>query len=675
VRKSAEQGHATAGDGHQSGAGQTGSAQAGSAASGSALAGSAQAGSERHGGGRRRSGAYKWITLSNTTLSMTMATIDASIVIIAMPAIFRGIGLNPLSPGNISYLLWMIIGYLLVQAVLVVTLGRLGDMFGRVKIYNLGFVVFTIASILLSLDPFRGGAGALWLIGWRMVQAFGGAMLMANSAAILTDAFPAAQRGMALGVNQIAGISGQFVGLLLGGILAAWDWRAVFWINVPIGVFGTVWAYLSLHEIATTRRARIDWLGNVTFALGAGLVLVAITYGIQPYGGSPTGWTNPWVLGGLAVGIVLLVLFCFIETKIPEPMFQMRLFRIRAFAAGNLASLLGAIARGGLQFMLVIWLAGIWLPLHGYNYVDTPLWAGIYMLPLTAGFLIAGPISGYLSDRYGQRLFATTGLLVATCAFIGLMLLPIVFPYWAFGTLIFFNGIGSGLFASPNTSAIMSSVPAHQRGSASGMRSTFQNSGMSLSIGIFFSLMVAGLASTLPRTLTAGLHGQGVPLDIASKVAHLPPVSTLFAALLGYNPIHNLLDPTGVLSKLTPAQVNVLTGKQFFPDVISGPFHHGLMIVFTAAAIMSFIGAMVSLLRGKQFYYEEPGSPQAAPASVAVPAMNGNGAAPNEHQAAQNGNGAAPNGHQAEADGRNGASGAAGAAGDAASPPSHGRRG
>jgi MFS family permease len=589
---------------------------------------------DRDSGGRLRSGAYKWVALSNTTLSMTMATIDASIVIIAMPAIFRGIHLNPLSPGNISYLLWMIIGYLLVQAVLVVTLGRLGDIFGRVKIYNLGFVVFTIASIALSLDPLLGGSGALWLIAFRIVQAFGGAMLMANSAAILTDAFPANQRGMALGINQIAGISGQFVGLLLGGVLAAWDWRAVFWINVPIGVFGTVWAYLSLHEIATTRKARIDWLGNVTFALGAGLLLVAITYGIQPHGGSATGWTNPWVLGGLAIGVVLLVVFCFIETKIPEPMFQMRLFRIRAFAAGNLASLLGAIARGGLQFMLVIWLAGIWLPLHGYNYVDTPLWAGIYMLPLTAGFLIAGPISGWLSDRYGQRLFATTGLLVATCAFIGLMLLPIVFPYWVFGLLIFFNGVGSGLFASPNTSAIMSSVPAYQRGSASGMRSTFQNSGMSLSIGIFFSLMVAGLANSLPKTLTAGLHGQGVPLDIASKVAHLPPVSTLFAALLGYNPIHNLLDPTGVLSKLSPKQVSVLTGKQFFPTVISGPFHQGLIIVFTAAAIMSFIGAMVSLMRGKQFYYQEPGSGPAAVSTVAAPAANGHGA---------NGNGAAAN--------------------------------
>jgi MFS family permease len=571
-------------------------------------------GAERDSGGRLKSGSYKWVALSNTTLSMTMATIDASIVIIAMPAIFRGIHLNPLSAGNISYLLWMIIGYLLVQAVLVVTLGRLGDMFGRVKIYNMGFVVFTLASIALSLDPLLGGAGALWLIGWRIVQAFGGAMLMANSAAILTDAFPANQRGMALGVNQIAGISGQFVGLLLGGVLAAWDWRAVFWVNVPIGVFGTIWAYLSLHEVSTTQKARIDWWGNITFALGAGLLLVAITYGIQPYGGSPTGWGNPLVLGGLAAGVVFLVVFCYIETKITDPMFQMRLFKIRAFAFGNLASLLGAIARGGLQFMLVIWLAGIWLPLHGYNYVDTPLWAGIYMLPLTAGFLIAGPISGWLSDRYGQRLFATAGLLVATCAFIGLMLLPIVFPYWAFGLLIFLNGVGSGLFASPNTSAIMSAVPASQRGSASGMRSTFQNSGMSLSIGIFFSLMVAGLASTLPRTLTSGLTGQGVPLDIASKVAHLPPVSTLFAALLGYNPVHNLLAPTGVLTKLNAHQVGVLTGKQFFPNVISAPFHHGLVIVFTAAAIMSFIGALVSLMRGKQFYYDESASAQAQPA-------------------------------------------------------------
>jgi MFS family permease len=538
---------------------------------------------------------------------MSMATIDASIVIIAMPAIFRGIRLDPLTPGNVSYLLWMIIGYLLVQSVAVVSLGRLGDMFGRVRIYNLGFVVFTLASVTLSLDPLTGPAGALWLIGWRCVQAFGGAMMMANAAAILTDAFAARQRGMALGINQIAGISGQFVGLLLGGLLAAWDWRAVFWVNVPIGVFGTIWSYLSLREIATTKRARIDWPGNVTFALGAGMLLVAITYGIQPHAGHPTGWTNPWVLAGLAGGLALLALFRVIETKIAEPMFQLGLFRIRAFAAGNAASLLGAIARGGLQFMLVIWLAGIWLPLHGYDYVVTPLWAGIYMLPLTTGFLIAGPVSGYLSDRFGPRPFATAGLLVATCAFTGLMLIPVDFPYWLFALLIFGNGVGSGLFSSPNTSAIMSAVPARHRGVASGMRATFQNSGMSLSIGIFFSLMIAGLAATLPRTLASGLRSQGVPAAVAGHVARLPPVSTIFAALLGYNPVHHLLAPAGTLARLPRRNAAVLTGKQFFPHLIAGPFQHGLIVVFTAAAVMSFAGAMISLMRGRQFYYSEPG--------------------------------------------------------------------
>jgi len=547
-----------------------------------------------------------------------MATIDASIVIIAMPAIFRGIGLNPLTPGNVTYLLWMIMGYLLVQSVLVVTLGRLGDMFGRVKIYNLGFVVFTLASIALSLDPLTGTHGALWLIGWRFGQAFGGAMLMANSAAILTDAFPANKRGMALGINQIAGISGQFVGLLLGGVLAAVNWRLVFWVNVPIGVFGTVWAYKSLHEIATTRRARIDWIGNILFAVGLGVLLIAITFGIRPYGGHPTGWTNPLIIGGLIGGVVMLIAFCIFETKIAEPMFQMGLFKIRAFAAGNAASLLGSIARGGLQFILVIWLAGIWLPLHGYDFTVTPLWAGIYMLPLTAGFLIAGPISGTLSDRYGPRLFATSGLLLAAICFVGLMLLPVDFPYPLFALLIFGNGVGSGLFASPNTSAIMSSVPAGQRGSASGMRSTFQNSGMSLSIGIFFSLMIAGVARALPHTLTSGLRAQGVPASVATQVSHLPPVSTLFSALLGFNPVQNLLAPSGVLAKLPAHSVAVLTGRQFFPELISAPFHQGLVIVFTAAAIMSVLGALVSLLRGKQFYYDDATVPPAPGPAVTV---------------------------------------------------------
>jgi MFS family permease len=559
---------------------------------------------------------YKWVALSNTTLSMMMATIDTSIVIIAMPAIFRGIRLDPTNSGNISYLLWMIIGYLLVTAVLVVTLGRLGDMFGRVRIYNLGFVVFTLASVALSLDPLTGPAGALWLILWRLAQAFGGAMLMANAAAILTDAFPARQRGMALGINQICGITGQFIGLILGGVLAAWDWRAVFWVNVPIGVFGTIWSYLKLREVATVRRARIDWWGNLTFAAGAGLLLVSITYGIQPYGGHPTGWTSPRVIGGGVAGVALLAIFCLIETKIAEPMFRLGLFRIRAYAAGNIASLMSSIARGGLQFMLIIWLQGIWLPLHGVDFSQTPLRAGIYLLPLTAGFLIAGPVSGYLSDRFGPRPFATSGLLVSAAAFAGLLLLPVTFPYWLFALIILCNGLGSGLFASPNTSAIMSSVPARYRGVASGMRATFQNSGMSLSIGIFFSLMIAGLAATLPRTLGAGLRAHGVPGPLAAHVASLPPVSTLFAAFLGYNPIGNLLRPSGVLARLPRRDASVLTSKEYFPHLISGPFHHGLVIVFTVAIAMSVAGAVVSLLRGGQFYYDAPDTADAADAAV-----------------------------------------------------------
>jgi len=452
------------------------------------------------------------------------------------------------------------------------------------------------------------------LIFARLLQGAFAALMLPQGFGILREVFPAEEQQSAFAIfGPVIGLSAVF-GPLIGGALIDWNlfdthWRLVFWVNVPIGVFGTIWSYLSLREIATTRRARIDWPGNITFALGAGLLLVAITYGIQPYAGHPTGWTNPWVLGGLAGGVALLALFCVIETKIAEPMFQMSLFKIRAFAAGNAASLLGAIARGGLQFMLVIWLAGIWLPLHGYDYVVTPLWAGIYMLPLTAGFLIAGPISGYLSDRFGPRPFATTGLLVAACAFTGLMLIPVTFHYWEFAILIFLNGVGSGLFASPNTSAIMSAVPAQHRGAASGMRATFQNSGMSLSIGIFFSLMISGLASTLPRTLSSGLQSQGVPAAAAAHIAHLPPVSTMFAALLGYNPIAHLLGPSGTLARLPARSVAVLTGKQFFPHLISGPFHHGLIIVFTAAAIMSVIGAVISLLRGKQFYYSEPGDP------------------------------------------------------------------
>ena len=541
---------------------------------------------------------YKWVALANTTAAMFMSTLDGSIVIIALPAIFRGINLDPLSPGNISYLLWMIMGYRLVQAVLVVAVGRLGDMFGRVKIYNAGFVVFTFASILLSFDPFSGAHGALWLIGWRILQAVGGSMLMANSAAILTDAFPAEQRGFALGTNQIAGLAGMFIGLVAGGLLAAIDWRAVFWVNVPVGIYGTIWAYLRLRDNGERHPARIDWWGNITFAVGLSALLIGVTYGIQPYRGDTMGWTNPEVLAGLIGGVALLVVFCFIETRIAEPMFQLSLFRIRAFTFGNLASLLVSIARGGFQFILIIWLQGIWLPLHGYNYSETPLWAGIFLLPLTAGFLVSGPVSGYLSDRFGSRGIATSGMAVFAGSFIGLLLLPVNFPYWAFALLIAANGIGSGMFASPNSSSIMGSVPARQRGAASGMRSTFQNSGTALSIGVVFSLMVAGLSSTLPKTLTSGLQAQGVAHSVAQQIGSLPPVSSLFAAMLGVNPVEHLLSDAHALSSLSAAHRAILTGREFFPRLLSEPFHQGLTVVFLFAAALSVLAGLASLFRG-----------------------------------------------------------------------------
>jgi MFS family permease len=541
---------------------------------------------------------YAWIALANTTAAIFMAALDGSIVIIALPAIFRGIHLDPLSPGNISYLLWMIMGYRLVQAVLVVNLGRLGDMFGRVRMYNQGFVVFTVASVLLSFDPFQGTHGALWLIGWRFLQAIGGSMLMANSAAILTDAFPAERRGFALGTNQIAALAGMFVGLVAGGLLAAWDWRAVFWVNVPVGIFGTLWAYLRLRDNGERHRGRIDWWGNITFALGLGALLVGITYGIQPYGGHSMGWTNPVVLGEMIGGAALLGVFVIIETKIAEPMFRLGLFKIRAFTAGNVAGLLVSIARGGIQFMLIIWLQGIWLPLHGYAYSQTPLWAGIFLLPMTAGFLVSGPTSGILSDKFGSRGIATSGMAVFAASFVALMLLPVNFPYWAFALLIAMNGIGSGMFASPNSSSIMGSVPARDRGAASGMRATFQNSGTAVSIGVVFTLMIAGLASSLPSTLSSGLTKLGVPTGLAHQVATLPPVSSLFASVLGVNPIQHLLAPTGVLARLPAASQQALTGRQFFPSLLSGPFHNGLIVVFGVSAGLSVLAGLASLLRG-----------------------------------------------------------------------------
>ena len=547
---------------------------------------------------------YKWVVLSNTTIGVVLATMNATSLIIALPVIFRGIQLNPLSPANFPYLLWILMGYMLVSAAVVVTVGRIGDMFGRVKMYNLGFAWFTVGAILLSLVWSHGSTGALELVFLRMFQAIGGALLMANSAAIITDAFPADQLGLALGTNMVAAILGSFLGIIAGGLLSQIGWRWVFLINVPIGAFGTVWAYLKLKEIGVRIKARIDWIGNLSFAGGLAMVLTGFTYGIKPYGRSLTGWGNPFVLEMLFGGLALLVVFVVVELHVEAPMFRMSLFRIRAFSAGNAAQFLGAVGRGGLQFMLMIWFQGIWLPQHGYSFVDTPLWAGIYMIPWMLGFGMAGPISGRLSDRYGARPFATAGMLLSAAMYAAMMAFPADFAYWPFAAVMFVSGIAMGLFASPNTASIMNSVPARHRGAASGMRVTFANSGMPLSMGLFFTLLIIGLNAKVPSAMYAGLVTHGVPAAKAAQLAHLPPLGYIFAAFLGYNPLKSLLGPS-VLSHLAPARAADLTGRAFFPQLIGPAFKHGLVLILVFAVVMSIIAAFASALRGERFVHED----------------------------------------------------------------------
>jgi MFS family permease len=547
---------------------------------------------------------YKWVALSNTTLGMLMATINASILLIALPDIFRGIGIDPLAPGNTSYLLWLILGFMVVMAVLLVSLGRLGDIYGRVRMFNLGFAVFTFFAILLSVTWMHGSSAAIWLILMRVGQGVGGALIFANSSAILTDAFPPHQRGLALGVNSIAAIAGSFIGLVLGGIFGPISWRLVFLVSVPVGVVATVWSYHSLRELGHRRPARIDWWGNATFALGLVCVMIGITYGIQPYGGHTMGWTSPFVLAMLLGGLALLALFCVIERHVEDPMFQLDLFRVRAFAAGNLAMLLAALSRGGLQFILIIWLQGIWLPQHGYDFSQTPLWAGIYMTPIIVGFLVAGPASGWLSDRFGARPFATGGMLLAGASFALLIALPVDFSYAWFALILLLNGIGMGLFAAPNNAAVMNSLPPTQRGAGAGMLATFQNSASVLSIGVFFSLMIVGLASGLPHTMQSGLEAHGVPPADAAGVSHLPPVATLFASFLGYNPMRTLLGPH-VLNGLPAGQAQAITGRTFFPHLITGPFHTALVYAFVFAIAACAVAAVASLMRGGKYHHEE----------------------------------------------------------------------
>jgi MFS family permease len=545
---------------------------------------------------RRLAVAYKWIALSNTSLGSVMAFMNQTIILISLPAIFHGLGVNPLAPGETSLLLWVLMSYNVATTVFLVTFGRLSDNFGKVRFYNLGFVVFTLGSLMCALTPGTGSSGAAELIAFRFVQGIGGALLMSNSVAILTDAFPRSQRGLAMGVNQVVGISGSVLGLVAGGLLATVNWRLVFLINVPVGVVGTIWAYLKLRDIGERIPQPLDWLGNITFAVGLLALLSALTYALLPYGGQAMGWSNPWVEAGIAAGVLLLGLFVWIESKVPYPMIQLSLFRIRDFWAGNLAGFLGSLGRGGLQFLLVIWLQAVWLPLHGVSFAQTPFQAGVDTLPMLAGFVLAGPIGGAVSDRIGARWIATGGMVVSAVGFALLATLSADFSFPIFAVYLVVLGVGMGMFAAPNTASIMNSVPAKDRAVASGMRATFMNAATVMSLAVFFTMVIGGLSATLPDSLRSGLVAAGAPPVLAEQLSHLPPAAALFSALLGYNPFQAAVPPS-VMAGLDPKLAANLMSPHFFSQLFAGPMTSSLRIVFAAGVVTSLVAALASALR------------------------------------------------------------------------------
>ncbi|MDG7011193.1 MAG: MFS transporter [Nitrososphaerota archaeon] len=535
-----------------------------------------------------------------------MASIDGTIVLISLPAIFRGISIDPLT--SFEYLLWILFGYSLVTSTLLVSFGRISDMYGRVRMFNLGFAIFTVGSLLCAATPSTGDLGASELIVFRIVQGVGGAFLFSNSAAILTDAFPPRERGKALGINMTAAIAGSLVGLVLGGVLAIFDWRYIFLVSVPVGALGTVWSYWKLKDTGMIRKGqRLDVWGNLTFASGLTLLILGVTYALEPYGSSPMGWLDPWVIASLAAGLALLVAFPFVETKVPDPMFHMGLFRNRMFSAANLAGVLSSVGRGGVQIMLIILLQGIWLPLHGISYQNTPFWAGVYMIPMIAGFAIMGPVSGYLSDKYGARTFATVAMFITAGTFLALSFLPYDFNYASFALIIFVMGMAGGLFAAPNIASIMNAVPPEHRGAASGMRATLQNTGQTISLAIFFTIIIAGLSSGLPGALSSAMVSAGVP-QLASAFSSISPTSALFSAFLGYNPMLSILAApqlSGVVALIPKATYAYLVGQTFFPNAIAPAFVSALDLSFYIGAALSIAAALASLLRGYTYIHGE----------------------------------------------------------------------
>ncbi|WP_220211445.1 MFS transporter [Reticulibacter mediterranei] len=545
---------------------------------------------------------YKRVLLTNITLSGFMTNMQESIILISLPAIFNGIHINPLSPNAAMYFLWILIGYRAVLALLLVTFERIGALFGHVRLYKLGFAIFTVGSILLWLTPSTGNTGALELILFRFIQGIGSSFLLANTMPIINGALPVNERGLALGIPPITTLLGVIIGLILGGILAYVDWRLVFFVSVPLGIVGTIWAYIMLREVVTNGgNHTMDRADTIPLIGGATLLLLGITSGIEPYNGS-VGWDNPLAIGAVTIGVILLAVFIWIEFHVENTLFQLNLFKIRIFTAGNVSNFLASLTRGGLQFLLIIWLQGIWLPLHGYTYKVIPLWAGIYMCPLLVGFVLA-PFGGYLFNRSRMHLSATVGALIQMVSFLLLTVLPIYANTIWLVILILLLGLGQGMFNLPNVLLIMNSVPRERFGAASVMRATFQDLGFLISIGGFFGIITAGLAAGLPSTLFNELTQAGVPTAVAQNSSHLPPLAALFAVFLGYNPMVSLLPPS-VLQALPPMNRDHLLGSMFFPNLISPLFTASLSSAFYLAAALCFLAAIASLLCRERSIHE-----------------------------------------------------------------------
>ncbi|NON61157.1 MFS transporter [Acidianus sp. RZ1] len=526
------------------------------------------------------------MALSNTSIGIFMAFANYNMIIIALPSIFKGLDFNPTSPDALGYLIWVILGYMVITASLVVTLGRVSDIKGRAKFYTIGFLIFALSSALLASIVAKGTEGVTEMIIFRLLQGVGGGFLMVNSTAVLTDYFDKRELGKALGLNQVAGLVGGVAGLVIGGILATFDWRYVFVFSAIVGIIGTIWSYLTLKDVQKPISRKIDVVGNTLFASGITVLLVSLTYGLLPYKGEEFGWSDPWVIGGIIISLFMIGFFILVERHVKEPMFQLSLFKIRDFSTSNFANIISSLARQGILLILLVFLQGIWLPLHGIPYSQTPFWAGIYLIPNTLGFAVLGPISGILSDKYGSKVLTTLGLTVSAIGFLGLSFIPYNFNLMEFFALTFVMGAGMGLFMAPNTADMMAAVPVDMRGSSSGMRASLQNTASAISVVIYFGILISGMSASLTASLDSALHPFGITLPY-----NIPAAVVIFSALLGY-------DPLSFISSGLPSSVAVkINSPKFFVSAIAPAFMLGFRLMLYISVGLLLIAAIVSALR------------------------------------------------------------------------------